>query len=191
MHNKFKRDLLQSLSEHEVLQILDYLDFRSLIKCGTCCKVLYLLCNDCRSCNPTVITRTLSTFAQIPSLFNNLQSTPTCAIVFDTKHRKSTPLELSAALKLLPPTVQVLYAETGYVECATAGHTSYIGNRSSSKDGKFSIMLCAFPEAYATSFIIEERILESSDSAFPINHDILSTSGMEDPTGSTLHIHIF
>ena len=187
MHNKFKRDLLQSLSEHEVLQILDYLDFKSLIKCGTCCKVLYLLSNDCRSCNPIVITRTLSTFGQIPSLLDNIQSTPTCAIVFDRKHGKSTPSELSAALKLLPPTVQVLYAETGYVECAIAVRTSYIGNRKSAKDGKFSIMLCAFPEAYATSFIIEERNSGTLlDPAFLINHHVLSTSGMEDPTGSKI-----
>ena len=181
-----KRNWLLSLSEHEILQILDYLDFLSLIKCGICCKVLYLLSNDCRGCNPSVITKTLSAFDQIPSLFDNIQSTPTCAIIFDTKHRNSTPSELSATLKFLPPTVQLLYAETGYVECASAGRTSYIGGKRAKKDGKFSIMLCAFPEADATSFIIEENNLQQEDdedSFLPISHNDLSTSGMENPAG--------
>ena len=186
MDNVNKRNWLLSLSEHEILQILDYLDFLSLIKCGICCKVLYLLSNDCRGCNPTVITKTLSSFDQIPLLFERLQSTPTCAIIFDTKYRNSTPSELSAILKFLPPTVQLLYAETGYVECASAGRTSFIGDRRAKKDGKFSIMLCAFPEADATSFIIEEinfQEEDGSDSFLPINHDELSTSGMKNPAG--------
>ena len=71
------------------------------------------------------------------------------------------------------------------------GNTSYIGGRNCKNDGKFSIMLCAFPEAEATSFIVEASILQDMDYDDPnsictITHSELSKSGMENPAGSTI-----
>ena len=184
-----QRSLLLSLSEYEILRILDFLEIRSLLKCGICCKLLYLLTNDCSECNPSVITRTLSSFSQIASLLDRLQGSPTCAIIFDTKQSKVSTEELYTTINNLPPKLQVLYAETGFVECAANGITTHIGGRKKvyNKEGNFSVMLCAFPEAEASSFILEENHLRNdSVGDFPfleIDYSSLSSAGMSTPTG--------
>jgi hypothetical protein len=112
---------LYSLNELLLLEIIDFLDIKSLLSLSACSELLCLLSYDIIGSRPMMINKQIQNPMEILKTFDNLQSLPSFIILYGTtnhskKQQKQTKKSLIELCSFLPPNTNLMYAECAAIQ---------------------------------------------------------------------------